>query len=109
MFVNGWISNANCTNPVSDRLEFAIPTAGGKDSTARTFRARKSATVTVWLNVLVLTSVLVRKLYAIAVGLMPMLNVNDWLLIGSRISTLLLWLELAMKHPTVLLFVALVL
>ena len=33
---------------------------GGKVSTARIFCARKSATVTVWLAVLVLTSVLVR-------------------------------------------------
>src|SRR6185312_9403340 len=57
-FVNGWTSRPNCNAPLKARFEIAG--AAGNVRTARILCARKSATVTVWLNVFVLTHVLVK-------------------------------------------------
>src|SRR5713226_3360162 len=66
---------------------------------ARTRRSRKSITETVLLAVLVVTSVLLWKLYVIQVGFIPTRTGAVCWLSGSRIKKLFVKLEVARKKP----------
>ena len=84
------MSNAYCNVPreakVIARLELAN-VAGGNVNTARTFCPRKSATVTVWLMVLVLTSVLV--LFFLYLGHIALVRAFDDPVRGARAGSIL--------------------
>src|SRR3979409_2249226 len=90
------MSKGNCNAPERGTVE--LIGAGGSVSTARIWWLRISATVMVWLPVLVLISVPVWEVNAMAVGLMPTRRdpTCNWI-VGSEIAIELFVLEAARK------------
>src|ERR1700693_4382906 len=87
MLVRGWISTANCDDPARSRIE-------------RTRRLGKSITEIVLLELFTVSSVLVWKLYATEVGLIPTRGDGDCFVskVGLMIVRLLPRLDSPMNN-----------